>query len=72
MGNTLRFKGMICCESARDKAELYRALKKAIDLAKIAIRTGRIISIELKEMEDPMLKEKDKVALGLSGLCSGQ
>ena len=72
MKNLLKFKAMICWETATNKRELVKALKKVIRLAKIAIMSGRIVSIELKEIEDPTLTNKDKVALGLSGTCAGE
>lgn len=66
MGNTLRYKKMICWETAKNKKELIEALRRVVRLARIAINSGRIVGIDLKEMEDPMLTKKDKVALGLS------
>ena len=64
---------MIFWETARSEKELRKALRKVIQLARIAIKSGRIIGIDLKEMEDPMFTQKDRVALGLikfSGTCS--
>lgn len=72
MGNALKYKTMICWETARNKTELGKAIRHVIELAKIAINSGRIVGIDLKEMEDPMLTQKDKIALGLSGTCAGE
>lgn len=72
MGNTLKFKRMISWETAKNRRELDRALKKIAKYGKRAIDTGQIVKISLKEMEDPLhpLTQKDRVALGFSGICA--
>ena len=70
MANTLKYKAMILWKTARNKRELDKALKQIRIYGRIAINSGRIVGIDLKEMEDPTLTQKDRVALGLSGLCA--
>ena len=65
---------MICWETARNKTELIKALRKIVHMARIALNTGRIIEIDLKEMKE-LKFDKDKIALGkdkLSGICAGE
>jgi len=66
---------MICIEPVKNIEELVPALRRIVQLARIALNAGRIIQIDLKEKkveEDPILAWKDRVALGLSGLCQGE
>jgi len=70
MGNMLKFRRMLCWETAKTKWEFAQALRRVAKAGKAAIGEGRIVKLSLKEMEEPLystpLKEYDRVALGLS------
>ena len=64
MSNLLQFKCMICSENVKNEAQLGEALKKVEEYALIALRTKRIVGINLIELTRPkFFKHKDRKAL---------